>query len=662
MSLPLLHFLRLALLRVSPLALIMMLTGCVGDQGGPGAVGGSATPGALSEGLAASGISDWVNDPPPDLSLLVQRQLADYLSRPEPLAFALSEGGRYASYRYCSDPGTCDPATGQDLSLQDCNSYALDGPCRLYARGQQIVWPGQPALDADLGVRPVALRGSLTSGPAQAKGIVYFLPGYDAWSWPTDVTNDLGPPLLTVLNQRGWDVQIVNTPYYNRHPMMLADIAEAIRALAYQGREQGYARVALVGQSRGAWEIMVAANGTLAADAVVLTAPAAHGTESDYDGNVNSFFQRAQREYDIALQGFRPRRAMVVFFAFDLFDPGGRVDRMRQHLGRTLPPSDTHVINRPPRLRGHAGASDPMFARLYGDCIAAFIEAAAGTSVPCEPALAATPVQGPADFTNVVQVQDADLPRLRGERIAARMQGQAWAAEPGPEPGTVYRFYPGGRAEISLAGRYVRGSLIQARWAVQKDELCVLGSPVHTYREFCYRLYEGGADMVLSVRPDGSVVRLRPAAAVAGLPGPLGQEPSPQEPVDLFLGQGDAPSGPAGQEPAVRDDPLQRPAETAADAALDPAVAMSGDPAESLPPLTDGAAADARSLPQAPPVGRPGAQADAPEQPAAPQVLQDQPGDPMPAETGQPSNTAPTDALVWPGLETPADPNPSGGR
>lgn len=64
---------------------------------------------------------------------------------------------------------------------------------------------------------------------------------------------------------------------------------------------------------------------------------------------------------------------MLFYFHGDEFDPGGRGERSRDILAeRHL---DFVVIDQPPQLATHWAAATQRFARLYGDCIVAFLKA-----------------------------------------------------------------------------------------------------------------------------------------------------------------------------------------------------------------------------------------------------------------------------------------------
>jgi len=72
------------------------------------------------------------------------------------------------------------------------------------------------------------------------------------------------------------------------------------------------------------------------------------------------------------LEGIRRGpRLIVVNFAGDAYDVGGRMDDARSILARNG--VDADIIDAPDGFKGH-NAADSTFARKFGACFAAFIE------------------------------------------------------------------------------------------------------------------------------------------------------------------------------------------------------------------------------------------------------------------------------------------------
>jgi dienelactone hydrolase len=171
---------------------------------------------------------------------------------------------------------------------------------------------------------------------------------------------------MAALQAGGWD-----TFRFNR--MRAADtLSNSARGLVQEVlrlKRQGYRQVALTGQSFGGFIALMAADATDQVDAVVVTAPAAYGSFSDY---YDSWRNNASKLYPL-LEQVRHARVMAFYFHGDDFDPGGRGERTRAILSsRQLP----HVvIDQPPLLTTHWAASTPQFAGLYGGCVLGFLDA-----------------------------------------------------------------------------------------------------------------------------------------------------------------------------------------------------------------------------------------------------------------------------------------------
>ena len=81
---------------------------------------------------------------------------------------------------------------------------------------------------------------------------------------------------------------------------------------------------------------------------------------------------RTTAEWQRLLEGIkRGPRLIVVNFADDAYDVGGRMDDARSILARNG--VDAEIIDAPEGFKGH-GAADSTFSRKFGACFAAFIE------------------------------------------------------------------------------------------------------------------------------------------------------------------------------------------------------------------------------------------------------------------------------------------------
>jgi pimeloyl-ACP methyl ester carboxylesterase len=129
----------------------------------------------------------------------------------------------------------------------------------------------------------------------------------------------------------------------------------------------GYRRVILAGQSAGAWVSLAALQQGAAADGVISIAAAHHGTVDKMRDQA-----RARAEWQRVLEGIkRGPRVIVVNFADDAYDVGGRMNDARSILARNG--VEAEIIDAPEGFKGHS-AADSTFSRKFGACFAIFIE------------------------------------------------------------------------------------------------------------------------------------------------------------------------------------------------------------------------------------------------------------------------------------------------
>ena len=171
---------------------------------------------------------------------------------------------------------------------------------------------------------------------------------------------------MAVLRDDGWD-----TFRFNRMRVddTLDKSSAALAQVVKQLKQQGYRKVALAGQSFGGFLALLAADATDQVDSVIVTAPAAYGSFSDYYGSWRS---NATKLYPL-LEDVHSARVMVFFFHGDDFDPGGRGERTKEIL------AERHiahiVVDQPPQLTTHWAATTPLFTQRYTGCIEGFIDA-----------------------------------------------------------------------------------------------------------------------------------------------------------------------------------------------------------------------------------------------------------------------------------------------
>lgn len=225
---------------------------------------------------------------------------------------------------------------------------------------------------AQIVLKPAYGEASL-AGPARARGAVVWSHGRSVDSEDSEAPT---PLYMKALRAAGWDV-------YRLDRMRVSDtLPNSARALAGYSemlKGKGYRRVALTGQSFGAFISLIAAGQSTAIDAVIATAPAAFGNFTEaYD----SYRENAAQLWPI-LREVRRARVMMFLFHGDDFDPGGRAEPARSIL--TQRGLNSLIVDQPSLLTGHGAANTGLFVRRFGACIVRFAEAPpAANDPPCD--------------------------------------------------------------------------------------------------------------------------------------------------------------------------------------------------------------------------------------------------------------------------------------
>ncbi len=186
------------------------------------------------------------------------------------------------------------------------------------------------------------------------------------------------PPDWTAgLVAAGWDLWLWDRAGPAEVPLRAGAqrLAEATAAL----RARGYRRVAVLGESRGAFIALAALRHAGLADAVVLAAPAAHGRRPERREEALADFSAALRAADPAAT----RRLAVFLFDDDGWDPdpAGRAMMARDALARLG--IQGLVVDRPAAPTGHGGLQDPGFAPRFLGCVAALLDLDAPPPAAC---------------------------------------------------------------------------------------------------------------------------------------------------------------------------------------------------------------------------------------------------------------------------------------
>jgi|LNFM01.1.fsa_nt_gb dienelactone hydrolase len=242
-------------------------------------------------------------------------------------------------------------------------------------------------------------------GPAKAKGAVIWNHGLSRLSESEANT----PFYADALRAAGWDVFKLTRKWASDR---VYDSTEALIAEGRKLRAQGYKHLVSAGQSFGGWiSYNVAGKSDSPFEAIVATAPAAHGTLA-----TNSNWRlNADNLYGFARDVKPPVKVLSFFFNKDDYDPGGRGAEVRRLLtARGVP---NVIVDYPPGFTGHGAGGSMAFALMYGRCIAAFVEpvplkqdfscaaypaAKASFPLPKDLKIAPAPAEAPATLAGMV--------------------------------------------------------------------------------------------------------------------------------------------------------------------------------------------------------------------------------------------------------------------
>lgn len=307
-------------------------------------------------------------DAVPHVTAAGRKDYVRFLQQATPRAFALSPDG---SWGWAAALDT--PEATEARALEICSGWGGQG-CRLYARDLAVIWPGQesgppPVRHAILSSGPGWSLASderfLWQGPRAARGAYLWAHGRAAGG--QDSRGGQPQPHVRIFNNAGYDVLRLD-----RAPATDETEAAAawLRASLSELRAQGYARVVVGGQSRGAWNALQALDRPGLADAVVAIAPAAHGAA----GSAAWAWALDDLRQIVRMARSPQARVAIANFTGDEFDPDpeGRARIFRSlsepRIGALL------LLDRPPGMEGHAAGADARFTQRYGACLLEFVE------------------------------------------------------------------------------------------------------------------------------------------------------------------------------------------------------------------------------------------------------------------------------------------------
>jgi len=354
----------------------------------------------------------------------------DYLREPVPLALAVSVDGDFGGYWRCKRVSNCsaDVATVARRVIEYCEGMVLGGACVLHSLGTRRIDPAAAA--ADFAVIPFnPIEGRPLAGPAQADGLLVYLPGF--WGW-ADKANDrprldnaTGFPLLDALDDRGWDVVRVNIPYLRR--LQFYEDADHWRALldgfAERARAQGYARVSFLGYSRGGAELLGALSAGGRYDGAAVIEPDRRGPKFRANGDLR--ISDKDRLADLAALSPPADGATPLLFAhFAKSRWFGALDA--SELTQAVRTSErVIVLNRPAGFASHYAGGAPAFAARYSDCVDAVLRGR-DPGVSCD---AADTAQASADPSLGAHLEAAGFATLDGDSLQRRLSSAVYCQE-----------------------------------------------------------------------------------------------------------------------------------------------------------------------------------------------------------------------------------------
>lgn len=226
-----------------------------------------------------------------------------------------------------------------------------------------------------------ALLLLLLAGPAMAEeaGPLRTAPGVVArdgaatgalvWLHPhyTEGPPPEAPAWTARLAAAGWDLWRYDRTG-GRDPLEAGAAGLAAGSAALRAR--GYRRVALVGESRGAFIALVALRYAGLAEAVVLAAPAAHGRRVERR-------PQALADFNAALAAAAPtpgQRMALLLFRDDGWDPDPEARAAAFRAATARLGASGLLLDRPAAPTGHGGVQEEAFDSLFGACLAAFLD------------------------------------------------------------------------------------------------------------------------------------------------------------------------------------------------------------------------------------------------------------------------------------------------
>jgi pimeloyl-ACP methyl ester carboxylesterase len=298
-------------------------------------------------------------------------ELSRTLLRNLPRVFVIGPGGAYAARS-----GPLPVEELERLALEACQSFTRGNrPCIPWLRDLDIVWPGRawaaPAAPPGLAfgdARRITLPDPrfLWWGPGQARGVLVWAHGRNADG--SDSRGSQPQSWVRHFNNAGWDVwRFDRAPETDATRAAAGWLREAVATL----RARGYGRVAVAGQSRGAWNALQLLDQPGLAEVAIAIAPAALPR---MDAEAQAAQLAALRGIVARAAGASGTRVAVANFREDPFDglPEERAAALRGLRERA---AAFLLIDRPDGILGHAAGGSRAFAERFGGCLFLFATA-----------------------------------------------------------------------------------------------------------------------------------------------------------------------------------------------------------------------------------------------------------------------------------------------
>ena len=453
---------------------------------------------------------------PAKLSLSVRKRLERYRDEDSPLAFLIAPDGGFSVYWRCNGANCWrSDETYIEAAQEYCRTFGHLGDCLVHSVRGRKVWRGPEVYETGVRSRLTTPWRFSNQGPQQARGMVLYVPGYGGHRFPPSLDHERAPAYLRDLNRSGYDVLRLNVAHYDMGIDNEADINQRITETVAGLREQGYSRVYVAGQSRGAWQIMGALKSGLSVDGAILMVPAAHGRATTWEGEVNERYPSGTEDFAALIEGLPPTRMLFGFFAGDEYDTGGRQLSLQRSLGPGLGDA-VQIIDRPDQFAGHGAAGHTAFAHVYGECMAQFLSGMALELSACT---------RPLDPENELHaalrqhLQDRGATRRTGDDLVAHVAARAFHPVRGNPGWWGMLVRPDGSMLQWFPGTYLSGNTLESTWETDDTHFCILESRRHNRKRYCYEVWAMPSGNTGFVSPDGLafVVGSRPAGRVADL-------------------------------------------------------------------------------------------------------------------------------------------------